>query len=442
MHYVDGSRIRDSLTGKEVMWRGAGCSYLMHGATSTDTLQGWQTMIPLLIQAKINTMRLAFKFAWDLNATADIFDFASMDAVINLLAQNGIKSILDHHGDYASQMLNPNLIPSWTELAAHYVENANVAAYELYNEPGISAGTVTKLQNAQGYHDLTLAVRTIDPDHICIWESPNYYIPPYDQILNLMLPNVVYTEHRWWTNNVEEINQYGANELSKMEFDSILYDRTTYNIPIWLGEFGGPGGGNPATPYDYSDPYWAICAELLWRSEEQVIGWNLWLGATTVTNTHLPQYMPLLPPKNFNTYLIRHPWQGAKVPVISQYVKTMNGVDNVYDYQLQMFHNNDSVTFNPGITVKVVRSHDVGPPGVNGNCPAGTWKGATDCWRDFEEIMPINEETTITNHEGTTAYPGDWNMYIYSIGRPTELSIPLWTWPLLTWLRNLLAGWT
>lgn len=441
LHKVVDDRIYDSATGLEVMWRGAGGSYLLHAPTLQQTLDAWETMyIPLAIQARLNTMRLSFRFSWDTDpsATADVLDFASMDAVIDLLAQYGIKTILDQHGAYLPIPMMPQLATAWQEVAEHYKYNPNVVAYEIANEPSLGATSYTPLDNAQGYHDITLAIRTIDPERICIWESPSYYVPSFLTMknANLLLPNVVYTAHRWWTNSVQDIKTYGAHQLSLMEFEDFVYWREVYKVPIWLGEFGGPGGGNPypgtaypncrdptnVTQCETEELQWAICAELLWRAEEQVLGWCEWLGSTSITINRLAPYMTLLPPSNFNESLTRQPWQGSGVPLIELYITASNGVDHVHAYQIELWHNNDSVTFSAGIIIKVTRSHEVGVPDGSGNCPIGTRKSADglSCWEDFVETIAVTQPTTITNHEGTTAYPGDWNVKIDSVGLVTN----------------------
>lgn len=416
MHEVSGDRIIESTTGKEVMWRGAGGSYCLHATSLAQALSAWQNLyMPSILAFGFNTMRLAFSFPWEIKvdangnrlATADNFDFASMDAVVNLLAQNGIKSILDYHGGPTEMFsqdvggpINPQLIASWQEIANHYKGNENIAAYELYNEPSPAWGPTwrhTPMENAQAYHDISVAVRQIDPDHIIIWETPYHYIPSFSEILHLMLPNVVYTAHRWWTNNVEEIETYGPVELSRMKVDSLIYWRRAYHIPMWLGEFGGPGGGSSSLPYTPTDPHWRICEELLYRCEEQVISWNLWLGAITATQNRLSRHTALFPLKIYNPNLIRQPWLFPNVPYITDYIVASNGVDDITNWTLKMWHNKDSVTLKPGIIIQVTVMHKLAD---------GSFETVTD------SQVNVTEPLTITNEEGTPTHPGDWNTVI------------------------------
>jgi len=440
-HRVVGDRITDVETGKEVLWRGAGGSYFLHATSLEACLTAWQNLyIPLAKQAGFNTMRLAFKFSWDtllnepveLRPGADDLDYTKMDAVVNLLAQNGIKSILDYHGsqpqmfkkvgfDGSSALadigdpVNPLLLQSWQEMASYYIGNPNIVAYEIYNEPTIAWGSTpgvsyyrsTPRRNAEGYNELTNAVRQIDPDHICIWETPAHYIADFADILGLMLSNVVYTAHRWWTGGWEQIKLWGAYITSMKVFDSLVTWRKLYNIPMWLGEFGGPGGGNPNAPYpglpnqeEWRKLQWEICGELLWRSEEQVISWNLWLGTLSTTTNKLLPYMPLLPPMNLNVNLVRQPFIMVGIPKLTEYVIDSKGVDVLGDYEIHLWHNSDYVTFKPGIVIRVLEYQKDAE--------------GKQVLRTDNEIM-VSEQTTIQNIEGSVEHPGDWNTVIMTV---------------------------
>jgi hypothetical protein len=108
-----------------------------------------------------------------------------------------------------------------------------------------------------------------------------------------MLPNVVYTAHRWWTHKEDEIIKYGAEKLSHMVIDTLISWRNQWRIPIWLGEFGGPSGGNVQT-YDPADNFWQICYQLVLRCEENAIPWNLWGGRLTIDNNRLAAYAEMM----------------------------------------------------------------------------------------------------------------------------------------------------
>jgi len=267
--------------------------------SSTDYMTGWSRYLPRIKYMGLNTYRLAFKFPWDTsNATADVLDLAKMDEIVDFLGANGVQSILDNHGDFGltttpySQMSDPNFIPSWQQLATHYKGNPYVAAFEIDNEPPASTDAVRQA-NAQGYYNTTLAIRNIDPDRICIWETPGY-IPSFDTIQNLMLPNVVYTSH-WglWLGNLQWVITYGAEVVSHNIIDPLVALRSKYNISIWFGECSP----DLSIPYDPNNPSWQIIRQLLLRCEENNIPWNIWNGVQTIDNDRLGVYQSMFPLK-------------------------------------------------------------------------------------------------------------------------------------------------
>jgi hypothetical protein len=314
---VVNDRIIDGET--EVMWRGAGGSYLFHAGDQYQ--QAWINHLPSIQKMGLNTMRLAFKFPWDTltDATADDLDYAKMDWVVSWLASHGVKSILDYHGSKAqmygsngvsSDTINPLLVQSWQEMAAHFKGNSDVVAYEVYNEPAQAWGTTyrrTARQNAEGYNALTLAIRQIDPGHICIWETPEYYIPPFNEIADLMLPNIVYTAHRWWTNS-PWLPLWGAEKMAYYTIETLVKWRSDYKIPIWLGEFGLGGGGNDV--WDPTNLHNLVCQRMLDLSEKQVIPWNLWQGAMSINKRWYVEDM--FPLQFINTNLVRQPCADTK----------------------------------------------------------------------------------------------------------------------------------
>ena len=109
--------------------------------------------------------------------------------------------------------------------------------------------------------------------------------------------------------------------------------------------------------------------------------------------------MPLFPLKIFNHNLIRQSWIPPHIPRLSSFITASNGVDSVSDYELEMWHNKDSVTLSPGIIVKIILAH----------------LKPDNAWEYFEEVKSITEITTIQNKEGTTDRPGDWNTKILSL---------------------------
>lgn len=405
VEYVSGDKILDE-HGSEVVWRGVGGCYLLN--SPTDYLAGWRAYMPYLKNMGINTARLAFDFPWDpVTSEGIILNYTKMDEVINYLAQNGIRSILDNHSSGtlmldANGTLNQQLARSWQDVASHYRNNVNVVAYELYNEPTHRSQDRTSMDIAQAYNELTSLVRQVDPSHIVIWQTPWYYIPIFEQIEQLMLPNVVYAIHKWWTNNTAEILQYGAEELSKIALDPLVCWHSKYNIPIWLGEFGGPKGGSSDQIFTGTDPHWRICQQLLYRCEEQAIGWNLWMGYTSITNIRPRIFQPLFPLQVNNTNPVRQTWIYPSRPDLIAFLVSENGLDSAADTMAALFHNGDFVVLNsqgrPAISVKIVLSRV-----ING----------TEQTVSNETITVANQNVMITNTDWTPVHPGDWNTRIY-----------------------------
>jgi hypothetical protein len=294
-------------------------------------------------------------------------------------------------GDFGSQ----KLVDDWRTVAQHYYGDSRVVAYELFNEPSSSTwapSVKSKLDVVKFYANLTDAVREVDPDHIVIWESQPY-VPPLEEIVDYLRSNMVFTFHRWWTNSKEEFNIWTVEQLSYMSLSYAVEYREKLNVPFWFGEFGAD------SPFDSSNPEWLLAEQHLWRCEEQVVGWNLWMGRTDI-NKPWNHYLPFFPLKVFNYDLVRQPWNPPS-PSFDGYVLDWKGVDRLEPYRIEMWHNGDYVTFKLGIVIRVI---------VNHMLPNGTLEIVSD------QELALTEETTIRNIEGTAQYPGDWNTKIFPVG--------------------------
>ena len=401
VHYVNGDRIFDE-NGNEVIWRGAGGSYLFHAGESYQ--EAWQRHLPEILAMGLNTVRLAFAFP-DSSPnpdygvpSADILDFEKMDWVLDFLSQYGIRGILDCHnyndmfGDFGSQ----KLIDNWRRVAEHYRGDPRVVAYELFNEPGSATwapNVKSKLDVAEFYANLTDAIREVDPDHIVIWESQPY-VPPLEEIVDLFRPNVVFTFHRWWTDSKWEFDVWSVEQLSYMSLSYAVEYRRKLNVPFWFGEFGCH------YPFNASNPEWLLTEQHLWRCEEQMVGWNLWMGRTDI-NKPWNYYMAFFPLKVFNHDLVRMTWN-PPAPSFEGYVLDWKGVDRLEPYRIELWHNGDYVTLKPGIVVRVIVNHKLSD---------GSVVTVSD------ELLTLTKETTIKNIEGTVEFPGDWNTKIYIVGK-------------------------
>jgi hypothetical protein len=122
------------------------------------------------------------------------------------------------------------------------------------------------------------------------------------------------------------------------------------------------------------------------------------MGRTDI-NKPWNYYLPFFPLKVFNHDLVREQWNPPN-PSFVGYVLDWKGVDRLEPYRIELWHNGDYVTLKPGIVVKVIVNHKLSD---------GTVEVVSD------EELALKEVTTFKNVEGTTDFPGDWNIQIYPV---------------------------
>jgi hypothetical protein len=112
----------------------------------------------------------------------------------------------------------------WAEIARRFVHDPYVLGYDLLNEPVLPQG-YSNAPLRSLYERLATEIRKWDPHHILFIEG-NWYatdflllFPPFDS-------NMVYSFHKYW------------NATTVASIQPYLYISTTYNVPLWLGEFG------------------------------------------------------------------------------------------------------------------------------------------------------------------------------------------------------------
>jgi len=415
-HHVVGDRIIETITEAEVVWRGNATPYAFGDnlGNPVDYMVAWNNHLPQIQQMGLNTIRLTFRFPDSTIGTGrggDDLEYAKLDKVLAFLSTHNIKGILDCHNyaDMATDFGSQKLIDDWVALANHCKGYESVVAYELFNEPGYwewdRTWMTSKNDVVTAYRQLTNAVRAVDPEHIVIWESSNY-LPDLLTIKDLLLPNTVFTLHRWWSFKKEEINIWGPEKLSYMTIGYPVDYRKRLNVPFWFGEFGTHG------VYDETNPEWVLTHEHLKRCQEQLMGWNLWYGG--YYKNPWTYYLPFFP---LPSYSKRQPWV-FPVPSLFDYIVESN-VDLLEPYVIEMWHTNDYVTLKPGIVVNVKKSQlqcdkQITKPWDRTECTnaGGTMKSVLV----EDKTVSVKEQTTIKNEEETTTYPGDWNTRIYPIG--------------------------
>jgi hypothetical protein len=399
-YYASGDRIYDEY-GKEVVWRGAGGSYLFHAGEHYQ--EAWQEHLPQIQAMGLNTIRLAFAFSDSTPnpeygvPSADVLNLTRMDWVLDFLDQHRIKGILDLHnlddmqGDFGSE----KLYADWRNLAEHYRGDPRVAAYELFNEPmrfNWAPSITVRMDVAKVYAMLTDTVREADPDHIVIWESPPF-MPVLDEVVGYLRPNLVFTFHRWWTCEAEEFQLFNPTQLSYMTIAYAAESRLKLQVPFWFGEFGS------GSPFNSSNPEWLLTEQHLLRCEEQLIGWNLWMGRTGISRLW-NYYLAFFPLKTFNADYVRLIWTNMPEK-LTDHVLGWSGAETLEPYQVELWHNQDCITLSPSIEILVI---------VNRRSTENILETVS-----VRRIL-ITDNLTVTNEEGTSLHPGDWNTILFAVG--------------------------
>jgi hypothetical protein len=205
--------------------------------------------------------------------------FAMTDRLLAWCKKNKIYLILDLHAApggqgndlniadidtskprlWESEANKQKMIALWRKLAARYVNEPWVGAYDIINEPNWGFADPVSDKNGtqekgneplrQLLVDVTKAIREVDKKHIIIIEGNgwgnNYsgILPPWDN-------NMVLSFHKYWNKNDPASIQH------------IIKARDQYNVPVWLGETG-----------ENSNVWFSEAIRLL---ESNNIGWAWW----------------------------------------------------------------------------------------------------------------------------------------------------------------------
>ncbi|MFI5449905.1 MAG: glycoside hydrolase family 5 protein [Candidatus Bathyarchaeia archaeon] len=119
----------------------------------------------------------------------------------------------------------------WKYVAARYFNETNIAAYDVLNEPIqqdaslADNATFTSQVLPAFYTHAISAIRTVDPNHICLWEGPT--------IVPIHLPNLIYSPHYpQGSSSVYDPGKFGQ------EINVLLDLSTRWNVPLFVGEWG------------------------------------------------------------------------------------------------------------------------------------------------------------------------------------------------------------
>ncbi|RZJ65540.1 MAG: carbohydrate-binding protein [Flavobacterium sp.] len=138
---------------------------------------------------------------------------------------------------WESEANRTKLIALWRKLADRYKNNPWIGGYDLINEPNWAFSGTNQNgcdENSNGplrslYIQITNAIREVDINHMIIIEG-NCWGNNYNGILSA-------TNQPWDTNMALSFHKYW-NYNTQGSIQGILNLRSTYNLPIWLGESG------------------------------------------------------------------------------------------------------------------------------------------------------------------------------------------------------------
>jgi aryl-phospho-beta-D-glucosidase BglC (GH1 family) len=216
---------------------------------------------------------------------ADAFD--RLDWVVSNAWERGIYVVIDFHGVPGGQSTSQDTGQEnqnqywtstadqaatamiWSNVAAHYVGNPAVAAYDLMNEP---SGAPTQLALWYMYTNLYQVVRSVDPDHICLMEGTwngtgTNTFTGMNEGLNWQWDVLPPPTMFGWSNVVYSMHSYAGSggsvpgEVSKQTSDYV--NHYSWNVPDYIGEFQGytPGSEWELTITNY---------------DEYAISWSTW----------------------------------------------------------------------------------------------------------------------------------------------------------------------
>lgn len=213
-----------------------------------------------------NIVRLFVNLTLDSSTDTYTSDLTDADSVVSSGAQFGFKVVLVFQPltsqsvpeFWADTHLQASIAANWLAAATRYEGNPTIAGYDLINEPIAPSGQAQWVSIAA---QLIASIRSVDPDHVIIFEPSPGAIPEAfptmtADIMATMLPikNIVYSVHDY---EPYHISSQGILYFTSLPYptpaNSIigLVDKATlsdllepvrqfvaqYHVPIYVGEF-------------------------------------------------------------------------------------------------------------------------------------------------------------------------------------------------------------
>jgi uncharacterized protein YfcZ (UPF0381/DUF406 family) len=206
----------------------------------------------------------------------------------------------------------------WKKLAAHYVNEPTVYAYDLMNEPSDMPTTTLWFDIAQA---AITSIRTTDNTHIIMvegdfWAHADYWLDYSDNLKNLVDPanKIVYQAHQYFDGDGS--GSYGSTSFSGNGVNTntgvtrvspFLNWLTTNNKKGFIGEYGVPNTGSDVANWN------TLLDNFVSSLSQNCVGGTYWAGGpqwgnyviscepSPLTNPDRPQMSILTRYKNLGT---------------------------------------------------------------------------------------------------------------------------------------------
>lgn len=195
--------------------------------------------------------------------------YAMIDRLIGWCREHRLWVLLDLHGAPGGQTGtniddSPRNLPElfmephyreltlrlWRDLATRYRHETVVLGYDLLNEPLPNEWQYTYADElSRLYRDLTREIRSIDPDHLIVYEG-SHWATNWDLFTEVWDENSLLQFHKYWSSP------------DRASIQKFLDARDRLGLPIYMGE----GGENTLE--------WIYAAFRLYEAHD--IGWNFW----------------------------------------------------------------------------------------------------------------------------------------------------------------------
>jgi len=154
----------------------------------------------------------------------------------------------------ANPSMQDRFIQMWKHVAARYGNEPVIAAFDLFNEPGVFANGIT-FYNPNTFCKSTIpdfltkvvdAIRVVDNRHIIMWEPAENCIWNLTVSLSTITspvrrPNVVYSLHYPGVGDAMTLSRGYCGDRDRLEKafeNSVLHPSNDWNQPVFIGEYG------------------------------------------------------------------------------------------------------------------------------------------------------------------------------------------------------------